>query len=302
MSFINYLKSTGLVLAIAAIAQISFAQVTTEQRQQAAEFMKAQNWPKAVEAYEAIARAEPQNSVALLRLGIANHSMKAYEKAATAYESSEKISSNPVVTYNLACVYALLGQKEKAIAWLEKALVVGFRNKKQIETDEELSGIRATAEFKAFEKKLDQAIRPCEYDNNARAFDFWVGDWDVRTQQGQTAGTNLVEKAENGCVVIENWAGAFGGTGRSLNFYDKQISKWRQIWVDSSGNTVLFTGEFKDGAMRYATEQVGADGKKTWVKLTFTLLAPGKVRQHGERSEDGQTWSTTFDFVYTLKK
>src|SRR5205085_11883872 len=53
-----------------------------------------------------------------------------------------------------------------------------------------------------------------------RQFDFWVGDWDV-TAGGQRAGTNLVTLEEGGCLIHEHWAGAKGGTGQRLNFYDR---------------------------------------------------------------------------------
>lgn len=293
----------GLILSL---STLSIAQneptVTPEERQKAAEYMQAKEWKKAAEAYQSISNREPQNSGALMRLGIAFYSMKEYKKAAEAYERSAKINVNPVVTYNLACVYSLMNDKAKAFEWLDRALTAGFGNLKQVQTDADLGNIRGSAEFKAFEEKMDKAIRPCDFDEKSRQFDFWVGDWDVKTQQGATAGTNLVQKAENGCVLIENWSGSFGGTGKSLNFYDKQIGKWRQVWIDNAGNATLFTGGFHDGAMRYEAEQTGTDGKKIMLKLTFTPLETGKVRQHGEQSTDGgKTWVTTYDFVYTLK-
>ena len=51
-------------------------------------------------------------------------------------------------------------------------------------------------------------------------FDFWVGEWDVFIPNGRQAGTNRIEKVEQGCLLVEHWTGAGGSTGTSVNFYD----------------------------------------------------------------------------------
>src|SRR5919108_895437 len=59
--------------------------------------------------------------------------------------------------------------------------------------------------------------KPCsapEY----RQFDFWVGEWDVKTPKGTIAGTNRIERIEGGCALQENWRGT-NNTGRSINAY-----------------------------------------------------------------------------------
>src|SRR5688500_19011251 len=61
-----------------------------------------------------------------------------------------------------------------------------------------------------------------------RQFDFWVGEWDVvpnpetrpanaPPQPGRKPAINIIEKAHNGCVIIENWNDGQGGTGQSFN-------------------------------------------------------------------------------------
>lgn len=46
-----------------------------------------------------------------------------------------------------------------------------------------------------------------------------------------------------------------------------------------------------------------ASGKKTLLKMTFSKLPNGDVRQFGENSTDeGKTWTTAFDLTYTRKK
>jgi tetratricopeptide (TPR) repeat protein len=299
----NLIVTAGFVFLLAVILQTQASgQVTAEQRQQANDFYQAQDWAKVIDSYQAISRLEPQNANALYRLGVGFHQLKKYQEATDAYERSEKINNNPSAAYNLACIYSMAGEKEKAFSWLDKAITAGFGSMSTFQTDKDLDNIRGTKEYKLLEEKLDKAIRPCEYDPAARQFDFWVGDWDVKTQQGQNAGKNTVQKLEDGCLLLENWTSSIRGTGKSINFFDKQANKWRQIWVDNSGNSTLFTGEFKAGSMRYEAESTGADGKKTPIRLTFTPLDKTHVRQYGEKStDDGKTWTITYDFVYVLK-
>ena len=298
----NFLFMGLIFLSFVLAPHAQTPQITAEQRKQANEFFQAQNWSKAAESYQIIAQSEPQNAGALTRLGVSFHQLKKYKEAIEAYERASTINTNPTVTYNLACIYSLSGEKEKAFMWLDKAISTGFSNMKSFQTDTDLDNIRSTNQFKELETKLDKTIRPCEYNPLARQFDFWIGDWDVKTQQGQNAGKNTIQRLEDGCILLENWTGSLGGTGKSINFFDKDTNKWRQIWIDNGGNSTSFVGEFKDGSMRYEAENIGTDGKKFLSRLTFTPLDKTHVRQYGERSnDDGKTWAITFDFVYVLK-
>ncbi len=61
------------------------------------------------------------------------------------------------------------------------------------------------------------APTPCEGDARFAEFDFWIGDWEVHTADGTYAGSNTISKAERGCVLLEQWRGASGSTGMSIN-------------------------------------------------------------------------------------
>ncbi len=133
-----------------------------------------------------------------------------------------------------------------------------------------------------------------------RAFDFWLGEWDVYNPQGQQAGTNRIEKILNGCALLENWTGSRGGTGKSLNFYNRATKRWEQVWVSDRGGVTKYAGEFKDGAMRFDDgEHIEPDGKRVRSRMAFTPLDDGRVRQLIEHSsDDGKTWTVWFDGTY----
>jgi len=58
------------------------------------------------------------------------------------------------VLYNVACVYALLGQAEQAIDCLEKAVQHGFGHKSWLENDSELNSVRSDPRFQALLARL----------------------------------------------------------------------------------------------------------------------------------------------------
>jgi len=137
-----------------------------------------------------------------------------------------------------------------------------------------------------------------------RQFDFWIGEWDVRTPDGKLAGTNRIERILGGCVLQENWKGTRGMTGHSFNTYDPGDRKWHQTWVDDQGTLLLLSGEFREGAMVLsgATAARGA-AKAALHRISWTPAADGTVRQLWESSEDGgKTWSVAFDGSYRRKQ
>lgn len=145
---------------------------------------------------------------------------------------------------------------------------------------------------------------PCRESEQHRAFDFWVGTWDV-SFQGEHAGVNQIELILGDCVLFENWTSAGGNyNGKSFNYYDSAEGHWRQIWIDDRGGVIEFTGEVRDGAMYYtATTNKRSDGSKVKHKLTFTTNDDGSVQQLWEQSgDDGENWQTVWDGHYVKKK
>ena len=61
-----------------------------------------------------------------------------------------------------------------------------------------------------------------------RQFDFWQGDWDVRDASGKNVGRNRIVAVQGGCALQENWTGAGGVSGTSLNLYDNDRKRWHQ--------------------------------------------------------------------------
>jgi hypothetical protein len=138
-----------------------------------------------------------------------------------------------------------------------------------------------------------------------RQFDFWLGEWMVRDAAGKVVGENRITSQHKGCALLENWTGAGGFTGTSLNIYDAERKKWHQTWVDVGGGLLLLDGGVVDGAMVLTGESPAPDapGKTSLQRITWTPLPDGRVRQLWESSNDaGKTWTVAFDGYYTKAK
>jgi hypothetical protein len=128
-------------------------------------------------------------------------------------------------------------------------------------------------------------------------FDFWIGHWDVFLPNGNKAGENRIEVIEGGCALLEQWKGARGPTGKSLNIYDALRRTWHQTWVDSTGGLLVLEGQWMDGRM------VLSSSAPPIQRITWAPQSDGSVRQLWESSKDGgKTWSTAFDGKYVKKK
>jgi hypothetical protein len=133
-----------------------------------------------------------------------------------------------------------------------------------------------------------------------RQFDFWVGDWVVHGPQGRQAGTNRIEKVENGCAIQENWTSASGGTGRSINFYEPVSKRWVQAWA-GGGGVLLLQGAYDGEKMVLEGTSLGPSGAVR-DRVTWSRVADGKVRQFWQQSADGgKTWTVAFDGTYSKK-
>ncbi|MCW5547363.1 MAG: hypothetical protein KIT44_00195 [Opitutaceae bacterium] len=136
----------------------------------------------------------------------------------------------------------------------------------------------------------------------ASQFDFWLGEWIVMAPDGKNAGTNRVVKISGGWGLLENWTGANGVTGHSLNTYQASGGVWRQFWVGAGGVLELKGGLDLLGNMVLSGETTGHDGTVRRHRITWTPRSDGNVRQFWESSNDGGlTWTPVFDGLYRRK-
>jgi hypothetical protein len=138
-------------------------------------------------------------------------------------------------------------------------------------------------------------------DPDHRAFDFWVGDWDVYvTGKTTLVAHSRIEKIV-GCAISETYDQFMGKGGQKVDYHGRSISSyvpddkgWQQYYVDSSGTAATLKGGLTGTSMIFLSKA----GPLT-NRMTVAPNADGSVRQHGEfSSDDGQTWQPAYDFTY----
>ncbi len=292
-----------MILAFTALgsqAQTATA-ITAEMRTAANESYQKQDWENAVKAYEKIVVAEEKNAGARYRLGMSLLGLKKNEDAAKYLEAASGLSPNPVFSLALARAYARMGNTAKMFEALDGSLRTGGIQPEALTGEADFAAFKTDPKFIAFVDRSDKVINPCKARPEFRQFDFWIGEWLPRNAQGITVGTSSIQSILSSCIILENWETP-ASAGKSFNLYDVRDGKWHQTWVDNKGLMTHYVGGLVDGKMVLDSESV-ANGRKTINRMTFTKLPDGNVRQHGEATtDDGKTWTTTFDFTYVRKK
>ena len=136
--------------------------------------------------------------------------------------------------------------------------------------------------------------------NPSRQFDFWVGEWNVYTEES-LVGKNKIVFLQNQNVIQENWVSEKENfTGTSYSFYNPKTTKWHQIWIDKNGNNLLLTGTFSEGKMVLTSSldsNMGEPNSKH--RITWTQLTNGDVKQVWESTtDDGKNWNVQFQGIY----
>jgi hypothetical protein len=125
----------------------------------------------------------------------------------------------------------------------------------------------------------------------------------VTTADGKKAGTSRIERILGGCAIEENWSGAAGMKGRSVNFYEPKDGKWHQTWVDTGALVLRIEGGFRDGKMTLSGTLPDSAGAPVLQRITWEKLPDGRVRQHWQSARDETgPWEDVFLGFYRRKR
>jgi hypothetical protein len=269
-----------------------------------------QDWSTAEKLFAELEKDESSRAYAAFRRGAALLYLGRTGEARASLDLAEKAGWNPVaIAYRRACAAAVDGNADGAFAELDHAVAGGFSATSLLDSEPLLASLREDPRFAAVEEAMEAKAHPCRHDPRYRAFDFWLGDWDVRragAPESSPPSENLVTLEYDGCVVMEHWTAVSGGTGSSFNIFDASRGMWFQTWVDSSGGLHEYHGNpDADGNMILEGEMPGSTGQPARLptKLSFFRLGPDKVRQFSQSSVDGgKTWTTNYDLIYTRRE
>ncbi len=111
-------------------------------------------YPQAAKAYAEYVKVHPDDATAWMRLGVSQAS-SGDAAAGASLEKAVKLGANTANDlYNVACAYSLLNDKDKALAWLDRAVSAGFDDARLMETDTDLANIRDTDAFRSLLQKV----------------------------------------------------------------------------------------------------------------------------------------------------
>jgi hypothetical protein len=267
---------------------------------EAGKLFQSQKWPEALIAFEALTKTEPTNGMAWYRLGASLGNLNKHQEAVAPLKKAVEILQGPQAMYLLGSTYARLNDKDKAFESLTQAVTAGFAALLRLENDASLASLREDPRYQKLVESVRRKAFPCHSSEKARQLDFWVGEWDVQVN-GQTIGTNVIQRLEEGCLILENWKGNGGLSGKSMNFFNPILGTWRQTYMSSNQMIWEMTGEYKDGALHYSG-QVFTPGGIVMTRVTFFNLEAGRLRHTEDNSRDGgKTWNNVWDAIYVRK-
>ena len=101
------------------------------------------NYDRALEEYQRLVRADPNDGEALMAAGMANLGLGRYALSIAAFQRQEELGVQPErAAYNMACAYALSGDPDSAIACLERSAAGGWDVRAFAARDPDLASVR----------------------------------------------------------------------------------------------------------------------------------------------------------------
>jgi dienelactone hydrolase len=109
----------------------------------------ARDWDGTIAAATEWLQNEPDQAQPLQLLGDAHYNLRHFREAAESYERAGDAGYYPALTsYNAACAWALVGDKERALRNLEKAYATGFiSDRRMAANDPDLTSLRDDPRF-----------------------------------------------------------------------------------------------------------------------------------------------------------
>lgn len=108
-----------------------------------------------IQFMEGIVRRDPEYIEALQLLGDHYTQRGHYQQGLKVDEQLSRLEpANPLVFYNLACSYSLIGEVDAAATALDQALALGYRDFKWLAKDPDLKKLRKHPIYRDIEAKI----------------------------------------------------------------------------------------------------------------------------------------------------
>jgi tetratricopeptide (TPR) repeat protein len=132
-------------------------QDTSSLREAADSAVASADWKTAIANYKKLVDANAKDGRSWHMLGYSLHASGDLEEALKIHlKAAEFPDFAPIASYNAACVYALRGDKDAALKWLETAAQKGFDRASHIAEDTDMDALRDEPRFKEIVAKIEK--------------------------------------------------------------------------------------------------------------------------------------------------
>ena len=153
-----YLLLTGIYFICVSIsAQTSTANIFLSTLEKARKATSDKNWKESVTLWESVVAANPVNGEYLAALGNASYFAADYPKSIEAYKKQVELGYGriDIAAYNIACCYALSGDKTNALNWLDKSFELDYSDFAFAQTDPDLKSLHGDPVFEKLVIRVD---------------------------------------------------------------------------------------------------------------------------------------------------
>ncbi len=261
------------------------------------------DWQRAADSYGKIFEREPDNLEACWQWATSLSAAGQYDAALAAFLQCSRFDGEVRrwSLYNIACVYALKGEKRLALDYLSEAAEAGFRTPKSISDDPDLKSLLDDPEF----QRLAELVKPIALRNVYRRFDFLVGHWKLIGEHGERVGRLDVEQVSAGYALRGEYVDDTRSTTRTLfAYYDPEVGNWHQLWLDEGGNIIHLQGVESDGpSFVLEGHLTTADGQRKPARATFEESENGVASILVALTPDsGVTWEEILNATLVARK
>lgn len=160
-SALSVLSALALTLAAPAPAQESGAAGHDKVVAKAREALEHGEFEAAAASFRKAVELKPEDGTSWQLLGYSLHALGKLDEALPVHKKAAEFPNvAPVATYNVACVYALKGETEKALKWLQKSADAGFDRPEHIANDPDMDPLRKNEQFKAIVAEIEANSGP----------------------------------------------------------------------------------------------------------------------------------------------
>lgn len=300
-------RAAALAIVVTALsASPAIARAQSPDLRAADSLFAAGLWADAEQAYATWLARDSTDQRANFRLAVSLFEQRRFREALPHFQRAAAAGFQVVMArFRMTRALAQLDERRLALDHLELAVAVGVPLE-LVQSHPDIAGLRSEPRYADIVRRMEDARYPCRSRARARQLDFWNGEWNVyswdATSQAAPVGISTVRSALEQCLVIEEWTPREGLAGRSMNFWDLNRSRWRQIWVAADGTALDFDGAFANDEMTFLAWSLAPTGQRIRHELTLRAIGPDTVRQRFRESADnGSTWRVTFDGRYVRR-